>query len=164
MRAAPPNAGTFAIGAASALSALGAGSGEDRDAARRATCANAERLERERHWALSGARASGRRGDGGSGRATRVVVRSSAHASREREASAALVGGGEEAETEAESDEDDRGAANGRRAGADDDSERYGDELEDEEAYLSYGRSETASVRDLSISADDDADGGYRTP
>jgi len=164
MRAAPPNAGTFAIGAASALSALGAGSGEDRDAARRATCANAERLERERHWALSGARASGRRGDGGSGRATRVVVRSSAHASREREASAALVGGGEEAETEAESDEDDRGAANGRREGADDDSERYGDELEDEEAYLSYGRSETASVRDLSISADDDGDAGYRTP
>jgi len=164
MRAAPPNAGTFAIGAASALSALGAGSGEDRDAARRATCANAERLERQRHWALSGARASGRRGDGGRARATRVVVRSSAHASREREASAALLGAGEEAETEAEteaeSDEDDRGAADGRRDGADDDSEPYGDELEDEEAYLSYGRSETASVRDLSISADD----GYRTP
>ena len=45
------------------------------------------------------------------------------------------------------------------------DSERYGEELEDEEAYLSYGRSETTSVRDLSVSADDDGDDdGYRTP
>jgi len=68
-------------------------------------------------------------------------------------------------------DDDDDGAGldvargNGRREGVGTDSERYGEELEDEEAYLSYGRSETTSVRDLSVSADDDGDDdGYRTP
>ena len=166
MRAAPPNAGTFAIGAASALSKFGAGGGEDRDAARRATCANAERIEREGARPSRGRDAREGRGGGESARATRVVVRSSAHASREREAAAALAGRGGEGESEGESDEEETQArGNGRREGVGTDSERYGEELEDEEAYLSYGRSETTSVRDLSVSADDDGDdAGYRTP
>ena len=96
MRAAPPNAGTFAIGAASALSKFGAGGGEDRDAARRATCANAERIEREGERPSRGRDAREGRVGGEGARATRVVVRSSAHASREREAAAALAGRGSE--------------------------------------------------------------------
>ena len=164
MRAAPPNAGTFAIGAASALSKFGAGGGEDRDAARRATCANAERIEREGERPSRGRDAREGRVGGEGARATRVVVRSSAHASREREAAAA--GRGSEGGSEGESDEEEtRARGNGRLEGVGTDSERYGEELEDEEAYLSYGRSETTSVRDLSVSADDDGDDdGYRTP
>ena len=162
MRAAPPNAGTFAIGAASALSKFGAGGGEDRDAARRATCANAERIEREGERPSRGRDAREGRVGGESARATRVVVRSSAHASREREAAAALAGRGSEGESD---EEETRARGNGRLEGVGTDSERYGEELEDEEAYLSYGRSETTSVRDLSVSADDDGDDdGYRTP
>jgi len=89
-----------------------------------------------------------------------------AHASGAGEAAAALAGGGSEGGSEGESDEEEtRARGNGRPEGVGTDSERYGEELEDEEAYLSYGRSETTSVRDLSVSADDDGDDdGYRTP
>ena len=161
MRAAPPNAGTFAIGAASALSKFGAGGGGD-GAARRATCA--PQIEREGERPSRGSAREGRVGGEGA-RPTRVV-RSSAHASREREAAAALAGRGSEGGSEGESDEEEtRARGNGRLEGVGTDSERYGEELEDEEAYLSYGRSETTSVRDLSVSADDDGDDdGYRTP